>query len=77
MQTKHSSCYHRDIIAYKRAATRPTAIKRPPALVVEAAPVKATVVFDLGDTGRPDGVIVPTGPAGVLAADGVTVITLV
>jgi hypothetical protein len=38
------------IVAYKSAATRPKAIKRPPAFWALAAPVKATVLF-FGPTG--------------------------
>ena len=38
------------VAVYKRAATNPTAIKRPPTLLAPAAPVKGTVLL-FGDTG--------------------------
>jgi len=63
--------------AYKRAATRPTAIKRPPAFWADAAPVKGRVVLDLGGVQTPP---LEDGPVGLVHVGdtvGVTVITLV
>lgn len=71
-EAPHLSTSSRHYI-YKRAAARPTAIKRPPADLAPAPPVKGTVLLE-GGLG-----MVPVdriGPAGVLVGvTGVTVMT--